>query len=272
MNYNKLALYCKTYKNDFSRLAKLIGSLEDHNKDGIPVYISCPQSEIPLLKKEVLDFECIIFADEEIFIPKYQAAGWENQMLVKLHAFDKIPAHNILLLDSDVFFIDDFYESDFIAYDSIPYTIMHENIQVAEYETFLKGGDYKKTGYAKAVKAYRDLFGGKSNRIYDYGPNPHLWNRKVLEHFKSEYLDKYGLTMEDFCFQMKKQYGIHFRETLTYGEYLLATRVIDIVPCGPLFKCYHWKEMYDFELKNDMVDMNRIKQNYLGVVLQSNWL
>jgi hypothetical protein len=271
MKYN-LALYCKTYKNDIHRLAKLIGSLEDHNKDNIPVFISCPRSDMGFLEKELLDFEATLIADEDIFKPTVELAGWENQMLVKLNAFNRIPAENMLILDSDVFFIDDFYESDFIAYDDVPYTIIHENIQVAEYETFLKNGDYKKTGYAKAVKAYRDLFGGKSNRIYDYGPNPHLWNRKVLEHFKENYLQKYGMTMEQFCLAMKQQYDIHFRETLTYGEYLLATKVIDIVPCGPLFKCYHWKEMYDFELKNGMVEMDKIKQNYLGVVLQSNWL
>ena len=70
---------------------------------------------------------------------------------------------------------------------------------------------------------------------------------------------------------LAKQYKIHFRETLTYGEYLLATRIIPIVPCGPLFKCYHWKEMYDFEAQVGLVNVDIHKKVYLGVVLQSNW-
>ena len=78
MNY-KLALYCKTYINDFSRLSKLIESLESYNKDNLPVYFSCPSSDIPTLKKEVLDFDCNIIADEDIYQPKNTLAGWQNQ-------------------------------------------------------------------------------------------------------------------------------------------------------------------------------------------------
>lgn len=271
MSYKKLALYCKTYRRDIPKVVNLLESIEKHNKDKIPVYVSCPIADIPLLQKEIVGKDVNVFADEKAFFPSKTIEGWEHQMLVKLHVFKQVPAHNVLLVDSDVFFIRDFYESDFIAYDNIPYTIIHENIQVAEYEAYLKGGDYSKTGYAKAVKAYRDLFGGRSNRIYDYGPNPHLWNREVLDHFFTNYLDYHGLTMEQFQYGLARQYKVHFRETLTYGEYLLATRIIPIVPCGPLFKCYHWKEMYDFEAQVGMVNVDIHKKVYLGVVLQSNW-
>ncbi len=103
------------------------------------------------------------------------------------------------------------------------------------------------------------------------GPNPHLWSRKVIEHFNTHYLAKNNLSLDEFCFGIKEQCGIHFRETLTYGEYLLATKVIDIVPCGPLFKVYHWKELYDFEMKLDWVKEEEIKKTYLGIIKQSNW-
>jgi hypothetical protein len=272
MSYSKLALFCKTYIRDYGRVEKLFETIKKHNKDNIPFYVTAPASDKGLLQ-EVLGKEGWTFIpDEEIFTSDRFRDGWETQMLVKLHAYKKIPADNILILDSDTFFIRDFYEKDFIAYDNIPYTIIHENVQVAEYEAFLKNKQYSKNKYSKAVAAYRDVFGGKSNRVYDYGPNPHLWNRKVLEHLNSNYLDYHGISMEDFCDSMKAQYGIHFRETLTYGEYLLATKVIDIVPSGPLFKCYHWKEMYDFELMTGQVDEEKHQWNYLGVVIQSNWL
>lgn len=270
MNY-KLALYCKTFPNDFSRVNRLLESIKSFNRDSIPFFISCEGRYYDLLTSTV-GFEGYTFiSDEDIFEPSKPITGWEHQMLVKLHIFNSIDADNILLLDSDAFFIKDFFESDFIAYDNIPYTIIHENKQVAEYETFLKNSKYLNSGYAKAVKAYRDVFGGKSDKIYDYGPNPHLWNREVMESLFDYYLKPNNLSMEDFCHTMKSQYDIHFRETLTYGEYLLAAKPIDIIPCGPLFKCYHWKELYEFETKIGWVDTEKIKDNYLGVILQSNW-
>lgn len=270
MNY-KLALYCKTYPGDFDRVVKLIDSIKLYNKDNLPLFISTEGKYRELLESKIGTEGYTYIPDEDMFIPSLPMAGWEHQMLVKLNVFKCILSDNILLLDSDAYFIRDFYEADFIAYDNIPYTIIHENVQVSEYEALLKGGDYSKTGYAKAVKAYRTIFGGKSNRIYDYGPNPHLWNRKVLEHFNDNYLKKYNFTLEQFSFNMKSQFDIHFRETLTYGEYLLATKVIDIVPCGPLFKVYHWKELYDFESKLDWVKEEEIRKTYLGIIKQSNW-
>jgi hypothetical protein len=78
------------------------------------------------------------------------------------------------------------------------------------------------------------------------------------------------MTFESFYFAMKKAYpNIHPRESLTYGEYLLAAKPIDIIPTGPLFKIYHWPEMVEFEEKIGMFDENKIKQNYLGILYQS---
>lgn len=270
MNYN-LAIYIKTYSRDFDRVERLWNSIKKHNIDNIPVYISTPSSETELLTSR-LGLEYTPLTDESYFTPTKPLSGWEQQMYVKLNVFEAIPTENVLIIDSDAFFIDDFKESDFIAYDNIPYTIIHENNQQSEYETFLKNGNYKKTGYAKAVRAYRDVFGGKSNKIYDYGPNPHLWNRKVIESFKNDYLKANNLTLEQFCYAMKDQYNIHFRETLTYGEYLLATKIIDIIPSGPFFKVYHWKELYDFEKSIGWVDNEKIKNTYKGIILQSNWI
>ena len=268
---DKLAIYCKTYLGDFNRVLRLKQSIEKYNNENIPFYISCKEGESKRLESIIGTEGYTFIPDEEIYQAKNPMPGWEEQMLIKLHVFGKIEAENILLVDSDAYFIRPFTYADFIAYDSIPYTIIHENVQVSEYEAYLKGGDYSKTGYAKAVRAYREIFGGKSNRIYDYGPNPHLWNRKVIEDFFKNYLEHNNLQMEQFQFAIKNQFGIHFRETLTYGEYLLAGKSIDIVPCGPLFKVYHWKELHDFEKGLGWIDEEKIKQTYLGIILQSNW-
>ena len=265
----KLVIYCKTYLDDFMRVRRLKESIEKYNVDNIPFYISCKEGEKKRLESILGNEGYTFISDEEIYQVKNPMPGWEEQMLIKLHVFGKVEAENILLIDSDAYFIRPFTYADFIAYDNIPYTIIHENVQVSEYEAYLKGGDYSKTGYAKAVRAYREIFGGKSNRIYDYGPNPHLWSTKVLGDLYSNYLNYFGLELEEFCLTIKNKYGIHFRETLTYGEYLMAGSSIDIIPSGPLFKTFHWHEMVEFEKGTGLELEENIAKNYLGIIMQS---
>ena len=265
----KLTLVTKTFSTDIPSYKILFESIQKYNEDNIPVFVIIPIQDKQLLEDTIGTEGYTLLFDHDVHNFKHTLSGWEQQMIIKLKAFHYISTENILLLDSDGRFIRPFYEKDFIAYDNIPYTIVHENKQVAEYETALKGGDYNNTGYAKAVRAYRDIFGFKSNKIYDYGPNPHLWNTKVLSDLFGNYLDYNGIELEEFCLTMKNTYGIHFRETLTYGEYLMATNSIPIIPSGPLFKTYHWKEMVEFERGTGLEVEENIAKNYLGIIMQS---
>lgn len=271
MNY-KLAIYCKTYHRDFERVAKLLKSINKFNRDNIPVFVSCPKSEYSLLLSTVGKENYTYIEDEAICELNPRFLGWKSQTLYKLNAYTQIPSENILIIDSDGFFIKDFFLKDFIAYDDVPYTQMYENKYMMEMEKALKGGNYSTNGYSKCMKAYREILGGKSNKIYDYGPNPHLWSTKVLKHMKENYLDPNNLDFTSFSIAIEDKYpGIHARETAAYGEYLLATKCIDIVPTGPFFKVYHWKEMWDFEQGTGLELEENIKENYLGIIMQSNW-
>lgn len=266
-----LGLYIKTFSRDFNRVARLVGSIKKYNVDDIPLFISCPAVELSTLKKLIGTQDITYCTDEDIYIPKHSMGGWEQQMLIKMYACKTLPIENLLLLDSDAQFIKEFREADFIAYGNVPYTIIHENKQVSEYEKVLKNQDYQQNGYSKAVKAYRNIFGGSSIKIYDYGPNPHLWSKKVFESLEEDYLKPNKIDLETFSLSVKNTFNIHFRETLTYGEYLLAAQPIPIIPCGPFFKTYHWKEMYDFEKGTGLEVEDNIKSSYLGIIMQSNW-
>ena len=59
------------------------------------------------------------------------------------------------------------------------------------------------------------------------------------------------------------------REAITYGEYLLNTQLFEVIPSGPLFKVYHWKEMVDFEQKTGLFNEEKLKESYLGIIYQS---
>jgi len=266
--YN-IALVTKTFSTDIPSYKVLFDSINKYNEDNLPIFVVIPFRDKKLLEDTIGTEGYTLLFDHDIHSFKHPMAGWEQQMIIKLKLHEHISTNNLLIIDSDGKFIRPFYEKDFIAYDNIPYSIVHENKQIAEYETALKGGDYNNTGYAKAVRAYRDIFGFKSNKIYDYGPNPHLWSTKVLSDLYSNYLNYYGLELEEFCLTMKNKYEIHFRETLTYGEYLMAGSSIDIIPSGPLFKTFHWHEMVEFEKGTGLELEENIAKNYLGIIMQS---
>ena len=271
MSYS-LAFYCKTYNKDFDRVRRLLQSVEQFNEDNIPLFISTPATEYDMLKDAIGTQNYTYIADEDICQLESPFFGWKSQVPLKLNAYTKIDAKNLLVIDSDAFFIKKFYLTDFIAYDNIPYTQICENKHLAELRQVLKGSSYVESEYSKCAMAYRDVFGGRSNKIYDYGPNPHLWSTDVLRHMVTHYLEPNNLDFQSLSTKIEQlNPGIHSRESTTYGEYLLATKCIDIIPTGPFFKVYHWKEQYDFEKGTGLDLIENIRHNYLGIILQSNW-
>jgi len=61
-----IALYCKSYRNDFLRLKRLLQSIEKYNLDRIPFYISTPTSDRSLLIEVLGDRGYQWIADEDI--------------------------------------------------------------------------------------------------------------------------------------------------------------------------------------------------------------
>lgn len=269
---SKIAIYTKTYHIDFPRVKILKESIDKHNVDNIPYYISCPSAEKQLLVDTIGVEGYTFISDEDINPPNPRLTGWMQQTPIKLRAYEQIKYPNLLLVDSDAFFIRDFYESDFIAYDDIPYSIIHENKHHWEYDKMLEGREFLNPDreYVKSQLAHRKIFGGKHKRIYDYGPNPHLFSSKVLDHFKMNVLEPNGLNFETFYFYMKQLYpNLHPRESFIYSEYLHTHKPIDIIPIGPLFKVYHGLKALDFDKKIGVFNIENLKSNYLGILTQS---
>ena len=50
----------------------------------------------------------------------------------------------------------------------------------------------------------------------------------------------------------------------------MVSKEIDIIPVEPLFKFFHYGQQYvDYKQRGFVED--DFKQNYLGIVMQSNW-
>jgi hypothetical protein len=268
---HKIVLYNKSFSRDVNRSKKMLNSMFENNVDNIPIYISCPNVDLELFKNTLGTDGYTLVADEEIYQLKSNLDGWRSQQIVKSNLHKLNITENYLCVDSDAFFINKFKVSDFMANDDTPYVVMNENKEVQQYEKLFFGRNYKENGYTDAVKKYRKVFGTEYSHVWDYGPPPYLWSCKVWKDFEENYLNQNNIDFEQFQIHMQNNFNIFMREAVTYGEYLLATRVMDMIPIGPFFKFYHWKEMYEYESKTGMYDIEKLKENYLGIVMQSNW-
>src|SRR6266404_8950533 len=120
-----LVLYCKSFHGDVERCRLLLESVKKHNKDNLPFYISVPKGDVKLFTDKLGIGGYILLADEEI-LGSNLAQSWKNQQIVKMLFWKTLLALNYVVLDSDSYFIRDFYIKDFIVYGEIPYTVMHE--------------------------------------------------------------------------------------------------------------------------------------------------
>ena len=266
---HNVILYCKSYSGDVQRVKKLKSSIEKYNRDNIPFYVSCPKQDKQLFEDTLGKENYTLLLDEDIITLEYPIDGWRSQQIIKSNIHKLKITENYVCLDSDAYFITDFYESNFIAKDNIPYTIIHENKEVSQYKKLFFNSNFSKGAYKETLDAYRKIFGSEYKKLYDYGPNPYIWSCKVWEHFEENYLNPNKLNFEDFMTILELHNNIQMREAIIYGEYLLNTKLFEIIPSGPLFKVYHWKEMVDFEQKAGLFDEEKIKESYLGIIYQS---
>jgi hypothetical protein len=270
MSYN-FVIYCKTFSRDFERVKNLFASIQKYNKDNIPFFISAPEKEQSLLQSIIGTEGYTFIADEEICQIQSRLDGWRQQQIVKSNFWKGVDTQNYLCIDSDAFFIRDFYLKDFFYYDGTPYSLVSVNKEVQQYEKLFFNKNYSENGYVKAVKAYRDIFSNQHSKIWDFGPSPYLWSTKVWKSFEDSHLTPNSLSFEEFQLMMQDKYSIAMREAITYGEYLISAKPIEIYPTSGLFKVYHWKEMYEFEKITGLANLENLKENYLGIVLQANW-
>ena len=120
-----VALYCKSYSADLPRLKNLLKSIEKHNVDNLPVYVSVPRKDMEKAGSLLLQNNAILLSDEEITEKKLDDSKI-NQQIVKLSAWKKIEQDVILMLDSDSYFIKDFHERSFVNFTGTSYTVMHQ--------------------------------------------------------------------------------------------------------------------------------------------------
>jgi hypothetical protein len=105
-----------------------------------------------------------------------------------------------------------------------------------------------------------ELF-GREGVIYDFGPGPTIWSTKVWKDLEDNYLIPNNLKFSNLI----EENGSEFT---WYGEWLLYSQIIRLMPKGPLFKNYHYPHQYEYDKKTNYTK-EKISKLYLGIGLQS---
>jgi hypothetical protein len=252
-----IVLYCKSYRNDVHRAKALLGSISKYNEDNIPFYISVPSQDISLFKNTLGTENYTLIEDELIA----NNPGWVGQQVVKAQFWKLGLTKNYLCLDSDSIFIKPFFKSDFLFTEDIPYTVCHEQKELFEWAQKVLPFNPQES-FKHDREKVMSLF-GREGRYYDFGPSPVIWNSKVWEGLEENYIKPNNLTFSKLIEYSPSEFS-------WYGEYLLHSKLFPIYPTQPLFKVFHYKEQY-IESKNKGYTLKDLSQNYLGIILQSNW-
>jgi len=263
---HNFVLFVSTWKGDITRLAKLYESIEKFNMDKIPFYIVASKEDIAIFKDKIGTVNINYIEEEAINPKKHLFDGWRVQQINKINFATLDIAKNYYTLDSDSFFIKPFYLDDFIAYDDIPYTtIFDDNVYQLTSQTYEGWKDDHDREFIDLChkdwqRAIRKLIPSKFKKSLHYGPCPVTFNSSVWKHFIEEFLIPNNLDVYDIINHVPNEYG-------WYGEYLMYTKLIDIIPTESQFLCMHTKEQYDWFLNN--IPFDSVKRNYLGVIINS---
>jgi hypothetical protein len=263
-------LYCKSYQRDLLRVKRLLESVQKHNVDAIPFYISTPESDQKALF-EILgnqnDFLWI--SDESIVQSNVRAPehiqrskpGGIAQQVIKSEFWRLGLAQNYLCIDSDSIFIRDFRKSDFLAPDGNPYTVLHQSKEFFQLATNLGHERVERDLKieAETVKALFDRVGPN----YYCAPSPFIWSSKVWNSLDQHYLEPKGMTLWDLITP-------NHPESLIYGEALLKYQAIPVRMIEPLFRIYHYDWQYYLSRRLGETQ-KKLQQNFIGVIYQSTW-
>ena len=251
---DNFVLFCKTYKGDFERFKILKESVDKYNKDNLPFYISVPRDDMELFKtiKHNASYKFSILIDEEILGFTPDMPGWISQQIVKMKFYKLDFCNFYLVLDSDSYFIRDFYTSDFMYSENVPYIVMHENKYFKELSSCL--GDKNVFENELKIRTYLN----RNGKEYSFYSNP-VMSSKVLSELEKN-VDK----IENLIKKVPL-------ENVWHGEYLLKSRCIDFMPCENFFKVFN----YNAELKlwrSVGENIEDIKKYYVGILMQDRWI
>lgn len=263
-NMYKFVMYAKSYLGDKLQLENLVESFNLHNKDNIKLYISVPKDEYSFFT-HLINSNIELMSDEdyasEYMTNKKQnnfSIGYINQEICKLSFWELGKCENYLCLDSDAYFIRDFYISDFMHDDDTPYTVlvMDKDLSIEKhYRSYWKIRQ-------NCIKRIYEKVGLDDKRLRTCH-NMQVLNRTVLKSLKEDFMSKEGYSYLDLILYSPFEFT-------WYNAWFQKCGLIKEYAVEPFFKMFHMKIEYTFS-RLKLINQNNIKDAYVGIVLNGNW-
>lgn len=265
---SNISIFCKSYHLDLPRAVVMANSVRKFNRDSLPLYISVPNNDLEAFKKAIGTSDIIWLSDEEIVSSNpvidmttyLKLPGHISQQIVKAEFWRVNPNEVCVCIDSDSRFIRNFFASDFVSPEGVPYTILHEGKPFLQF-CLLNGIQETELYYERMSQDMRDYF-GRQGPSYNYNPFPVIWSRKVWQAL--------DIRLQADESNILDAIVAHPYESSWYGEALLKYQSIPLLPKEPIFKAYLYLEEYVHD-KNMGMNEALLAKFYLGVVYQSNW-
>ena len=122
-----MIIFCKTTEKDFLRLMVTIDSIQKYNKDNLKFYIAVDEKDIRELDVSDIEADIEIVSERDIVnLSQVKMGDWKKQQVIKFEFCKNMDSDNCLILDSDSYFIKDFYKKDFFDNGGNLYTVYIE--------------------------------------------------------------------------------------------------------------------------------------------------
>lgn len=268
---DKFAVMLKTYRNDFPSVKRLLESFNQFNKDNIPLYVVLPMADKGLfieqmgqalkepdkvLEEEVYFAEHLDNGDLTNRFEQYMTNGYLNQQIVKLAFWECGLCENYFCVDSDSYFIRDFYLKDFMYNENIPYTILIEDNDLKADPLYYH--KYWTHSREIMIPNIQREFGMEGRRLLTcHGFQ--IFSCKVLKDFKERY-------MKVKNYSYSKILEICALEFSWYNLWIQKEQPIPIYTCEPIFKTFHTESQYVMTWLSG-VETEDLGRSYIGIVM-----
>ena len=251
-----MVLMCKTYIKNLPALKILKESIDAHNTDKIPFYIVAPSADMDAIKSEIItgteDYKIDVMTEEPLLEGKTLGQGWLDQQVAKLRFYKTNLCDFYLVLDSDSYFIKDFFVDDFMYDDETPFIVCHEG----------KAGTLLNTKFGNTSAMYGKeqfikKFFGRKGKDYRFLTSPFMFSAAVCRALDEEF----GAA---WCIELCSC------EAAWHGEYLLKSGA-KYKPTEPFFEAMVYQGKLDLWRKLKITTKD-ISAQYLGIVMQDKLL
>ena len=257
-------MYCKTYSGDLRRFALMLESFNKYNVDDVLLVVSVPESEQALFAGFKSDTVHII--SDESYAGKYFTTeklhnlpvGYVNQEICKLAFWESKIAKNYLCVDSDLLFIRDFHESDFMADKNTPYTILVMDKDLAIEKHYHNFWLWRQNFIAKIYEKI-----GLKDRRYRTCHGMQVLNATVLKSLKDDFMKSHKYNYADLI-------AIAPYEFTWYNAWFQKCGLVREVAVEPFFKTFHMRIEYTLSRLRGLKPED-YAYSYVGIILNGNW-